>query len=170
MRMKLTIIVGTVVILSMSLVGCGSKEPSPSPFASPALTSPLPTAEPSPVAPVLVFPTSRPGLATVTGVILRADTKTSIQNELYLGEVLETTDPEQKWVGLDKAIAPRAILDSNTGAFAFYDVPPGTYALEISRPLLTPVLVTDPEAGGTMFLTIQADDNIDLGTILVVIP
>lgn len=168
MRTKLIIVVQVVVILVILLAGCKGSSPSPAPFASPAsVMSPLPTDEP---APVPVFPTSQPGFATVTGVILQADTRTSIQNALYLGEVLETSDPTQVWVGLDTAVAPQAILDTNTGTFWFHDVPPGKYAPEVHLPLASPILIEDPETGGTMFLTIEGDEYIDLGTILVVVP
>lgn len=167
MRVKLIVVIIVAGILS-ALAGCSCIAPSS--LTSPVGISPLSTAESPLTVPTVVFPTSHPGLATITGVILRAGTKTSIQDELYLSEALETTDPEQMWVGVDKAIDPRAALDTNTGAFAFYDVSPGTYALVIMHPLSTPVLVDDPETGETMFLTVEVDDNVDLGTILVNAP
>jgi hypothetical protein len=187
-RAKLTIAVLCIVLpLSTLMAGCIGQEPDVpistpstlSPLPTPASaasmdTSPLPTAvapesEPPP-SPGLVFPTSQPGLATVTGILDIEGGSDTRGYSLYLGEVLETSDPEQLVVGLDKAMAPQAILDVDTGAFAFYDVPPGWYALEIDRPLLVPVLIDNPEGEGTLFLTIEADDDIDLGTLPVYIP
>lgn len=174
MRINLKVVILFALTLSILLVGCRRQEPdsTSSPLAVPvAGTSPLPTATvPVPEPTPLVFPTSRPGFATVTGVL---DIQTSGGEwgfSLYLGEVVETSDPNQLLVGLDKAVAPLAILDVDTGAFAFYDVPPGWYALEIDRPLLVPVLVNDPEEGGTLYLMIEADDEIDLGTLLAHLP
>lgn len=160
------------IVLSVSCKG-DKTEATPTAIDSP-VNSPLipPTAvtQPGVTVEALIVPTSQPGLATVTGVILQQDTMQSIQSDLFLGEVIDTTDPLYPIVGLDKTTAPKAMLDINTGAFAFYDVPPGRYALEIWRPVATPVLVDDPESGGTLFLTLQADDVVDLGTIYVVIP
>ena len=171
------IVICAALTLSMLLASCGGPGPdsisTSSPLSVPTDTSPLPTAtvlvpEPSPAP--LVFPTSQPGFATVTGV-LDITTQSNRQGfSLYLGKVIETSDPDRQVVGLDKTVAPLAILNIDTGAFAFYDVPPGWYALEIDRPLLVPVLVDNPEEGGTLYLTIEADDNIDLGTLPVYIP
>jgi hypothetical protein len=110
-------------------------------------------------------------LATVTGSIRRRGSEANLEKiELYLGEVIETSDPKRPVVGLDKAIAPKAILDVNTGDFAFYDVPPGKYALEIVRPLVVPILVSDPETGKTLIITAEADSDIELGSLPVTIP
>jgi hypothetical protein len=187
-RLNSTIVVlGLVLILSLALIGCSCQGPSvpqpaptptpstSSPLATPASASPLPTpapakSEPEPELP-LVYPTSQPGFATVTGTLLRRGTGKGVQGySLYLGEVIPTSDPEQFVVGLDKAVAPRAILAATGGAYAFYDVPPGRYALEIDIPLGVPVLVNDPEEGGTLFLTIEGGENIDLGTLYVEVP
>jgi len=84
--------------------------------------------------------------------------------------VIETSDPDRPMVGLDITKAPKAVLAANTGIFAFYDVPSGKYALAIWQPLGTPILVEDKMTGGTLFLTLEANDNIDLGTIEVTIP
>lgn len=167
------------LLVISSLAGCQAGDPSPSPASSPlkANTSPVPTAtvaetsESESDAQKLVFPTSQPGLATVTGSISRQGSEANLEKiELYLGEVIETSDPKRPVVGLDKAIAPKAILDVNTGDFAFYNVPPGKYALEIVRPLVVPILVSDPETGKTLVITLEADSDIELGSLPVTIP
>lgn len=169
---KIVVTLVALTLLATLLMGCQES----SSFMSPVSTSPLPSivatdlSRPTPTAQPLVFPTSRPGFATLTGIALRADTRTSIQNDLFLGEVIETTDPNRPIVGLDTTEAPKAILDPNTGAFVFYDVPPGRYALVIWQPLGAPILVEDKVAGGTLLLTLEPDDNITLGTIEAAIP
>jgi hypothetical protein len=167
-------------------IGCSQQELSSpsSPLASPESESPLPTPSPdeSPTekpgpsqtsaAPGdLVFPTSQPGLATVTGTLRRRGSDKGFQGMgLFLSEVIETSDPDFPMVGVNKSSDPEAMLDANTGAFAFYDVPPGKYALAITRPLLVPVLVDDAEEGGTLFVTLETDESLDLGTLPVTIP
>ena len=173
MRTKLIVTLATLVVLAALLTSCRRPSPPVSPLTSPlatvGTTGPSQSTLPSTVQP-LAFPTSQPGFATLTGIIVLAGTQTGIQNDLYLGEALETSDPNRLVVGLDITEAPKAILDANTGAFAFHDVPPGKYALAIWQPLSAPILVEDKVAGGTLFLTLDANDNIDIGTIEVTIP
>jgi len=172
-KAKLIATLTTLVVLTMLLVGCKGPSPSVSPLISPlAPTSAIYLSQSTPPSTVqpLVFPTSQPSLATLTGILVRAGTQTSIQNDLYLGEMIETSDPNHPMVGLDTTEAPKAVLDTNTGAFAFYDVPPGKYALAIWQPLGAPILIEDKVTGGTLFLTLEAKDHIDLGTIEVTIP
>jgi hypothetical protein len=170
----------------IAAIGCSSQElPSTSsPLASPGGESPLstpvpdqsPTEKPEPsqtpeASKDLIFPTTQPGLATVTGTLKREGSEEGLRGiDLFLSEVVETSDPDFPMVGVNRDSDPKAILDVTTGAFAFYDVPPGDYALAITRPLLVPILVDDPEGGGTLFVTVEADDRVDLGTLPVIIP
>lgn len=170
MKAKTMVTSATLALLATLLMSCQGSSPPVSPVNTSPLLTTVATDLSTPIAQPLVFPTSRPGFATLTGVALRADIQTSIQNDLFLGEVIETTDPNQPIVGLDTTEAPKAILDPSTGAFAFYDVPPGRYALVILQPLGAPILVQDKVTGGTLFLTLEANDNIALGTIEVAIP
>ena len=167
-------------------LGCTQQElpTTSSPLTSPRAESPVasatsdeqPTARPETSqtpssSKDLVFPTSQPGLATVTGTLKRRGSDEGFQGmELYLSEVVETSDPNSPMVGVNKSSDPRAMLDVTTGAFAFYDVPPDKYALAITRPMLVPVLVNDPDDGGTLFLTLEADEKVDLETLPVTIP
>lgn len=178
-----------VVFAALAItIGCTQEETaSPSsPLSSPATNSPLPTPtlaataqnedtpsqthtpEPSTS---IVFPTSQPGLATIVGTLSRRGSNEGFQGmELYLSEMIETSDPDAAVVGVNESSDPKAMLDVNSGDFAFYDVPPGRYALAITRPLLVPILVNDPGENRTLVVTPEPDETIDLGTLSVTIP
>ncbi len=157
------------VVTCLSVVNVGCKGPSPTPSVSPIGISPLATAVPPTVASAtpLVVPTSQPGLGTITGILLQRTTQATIPiGEIYLGEVIETTEPGMPVVGLDKATAPQAVINRDTGQFVFYDVPPGRYALDVWIPLSNYILVDDPK-GGTQFVTITAGESVELGTVWI---
>ncbi|MBN1887675.1 MAG: hypothetical protein JW850_06780 [Thermoflexales bacterium] len=157
------------IVICVSVMNAGCKGPSPTSTVSPVSVSPLATAAPPPAASATppVFPTSQPGLGTITGILLQRTTRATILlGEIYLGEVIETTEPGMPVVGLDKAVAPQAVIDRDTGQFVFYDVSPGRYALEVWIPLSNYILVDDPK-GGTQFVTITGDESVDVGTVWI---
>jgi hypothetical protein len=161
-----------LVVICLLVVIAGCTGPSPTPTLSPISVSPLATAVPPPAASAtatpFIFPTSQPGLGTITGILLQRTTQATIPlGELYLGEVIETTEPGMPVVGLDKDAAPQALIDRDTGQFVFYDVQPGRYALEVWIPLSNYILVDDPNTGGTQFVTITGDESVELGTVWI---
>jgi hypothetical protein len=157
-------------ILIGLLVGCSNVEKTTT--ISPVMhaNSPLPSATiPSESKEEIVIPTSQPGLAEISGRLPKSYVESHAPHyfEVYLGEWIESTDPDYPLVGLDKSMAPRAILDVDTGKFFFYDVPSGVYGIALSFPLSPPVLIKDTDAGHTLRLEVEVDDHINLGLVEV---
>jgi len=105
-----------------------------------------------------------PGKAILRGrVIVQPD---FLLGELYLGKAVPTSNPNVDLVELDEKTAPRAIINRATGEFIFLDVEPGKYGLIAWEPMNS-LLVKDPQTGYTLFVTLLADQVIDVGTLLI---
>ena len=105
-----------------------------------------------------------PGKAILRGrVIVQPD---FLLGELYLGKAVPTSNPNVDLIELDEKTAPRAIINRSTGEFIFLDVEPGKYGLVAWEPMNS-LLVKDPQTGYTLFVTLLADQVIDVGALLI---
>lgn len=139
----------------------------------PVLISPLATpAGTTFISPVSALGGSLPTPATkdkgtVGGILIRDVPGQPLQPyaevTLYLASLIVNSTGTPGLAGLDKAIAPKAITDS-TGAFAFTDVPPGTYALILDTPLSSFVL-HQPGTGEAMLIEVKGGEVKDLGEL-----
>jgi len=108
--------------------------------------------------------TPAPGKAILRGrVIVKPN---FLLGELYLGKAVPTSDPNIDLVELDEKTAPRAIINRATGEFIFLNVEPGKYGLVAWGPMNS-LLVNDPQTGYTLFVTLLADQVIDVGTLII---
>jgi len=128
----------------------------------------------SPVSPVVTpdLPDSAPGKATVWGTLLVLDPMFGApQGEgggLYLVPVEEPLSDSQELVipDFDMDGVPKAgKLDSTTGEFAFFDVPPGNYQmLVITSVGKFPIRSTETKQWLNS-LVIESDQRVDLGRV-----
>ena len=166
-----------LVIAAAILAGCSSPTPTGVPDA-PA-TAPPPSSLDSPLSegspgqsPVptpkeratIQIPASDPGLGTVKGRLLWPEASGVVLGELFLAKALPTSEEDILIPSLNTEIAPKAILDRSSGEFAFVNVPPDTYALVVWDPFSSG-LINDAETGETIFITVKADEFIEMGTI-----
>jgi hypothetical protein len=83
---------------------------------------------------------------------------------LYLAAIIHTGE-DMEVAALDPINDPRAESDQ-AGQFAFLDLPPGRYALGINSPA-GPILIRGGD-GGEIIADVQADQIVDLGTVVIV--
>ncbi len=153
-----------------ALFGCGAPpiEPMTSPVST-MLSGKATTSLSSPVqTPVVGLSewniTPVPGKAILRGRITVQPN--FLLGELYLGKAVPTSDPNVDLIELDEKTAPRAIINRSTGEFIFLNVEPGKYGLVAWEPMSS-LLVKDPQTGYTLFVTLIADQVIDIGTLLI---
>lgn len=116
--------------------------------------SPLETSSP--------LPTPLPGKAIVRGRILTSPT--AILGELYLAKAVPTSNPDIDLLELDESQAPRALINRNTGEFAFINVAPGKYGIIAWEPMSS-APISDPMSKETLFIELRAGQVADLGEL-----
>lgn len=158
-----------LIVISFLFLGLSCKSLVSTPFISPfpapstnALISPLPHSPPA-ITEVIV-PTPRQEYGIVRGRIMVESNVNMVIGELFLAESVQTSDPNIRVPALDIDHAPKAYFQRQTGDFIFTDVPPGTYGLVVWEPFNS-FLVDDPETGGTLFISVKANDILDLGEL-----
>ncbi len=82
---------------------------------------------------------------------------------LYLGEVIMLKDGRPGVVGLDKMVAPRALIDKN-GRFVFLEVPPGKYSLVLDFVIHTLILRV-PDTGKDIYIDVTEGGSVDMGEL-----
>jgi hypothetical protein len=166
-----------LALVMVILAGCSSPTPTtaalvPTVVSSPSgLDSPLPDVStgqspvPTPIArETLQVQPSDPGLGTVKGQLIWPQVSSVVLGELFLAKALPTSHESIMLPSLDTETAPKAVLNRTTGEFAFVNVPPDIYTLVVWDPFNS-ALINDSETGETIFITVQADQVIDMGTI-----
>ncbi len=154
-----------VLVIFFAIAGCNAKpEPGKSPVFDRGVTtstSPVPT-------PTTVFTdwnaTPVPGKAILRGRVIAQSN--FLLGELYLGKAVPTSDPNVDLVELDEKTSPKAVLNRTTGEFIFLNVEPGKYGLIAWEPMSS-ILINDPQTRHTLFITLSADQVVDVGTILI---
>ncbi len=153
-----------VVLIVSGCTGTSTPQVTLSPLESPS-QSVMPT---SPVATPFVVPIPSEGLSVITGVFVDSQTRHApIEGVLYLGEVL-SLDSGQPVVSLDQQTAFFAI-PTESGEFVFKDVTPGKYGLILVTPDYS-FLVDDPKGGGSLMLTVEAGETLNLGRLEIPTP
>jgi hypothetical protein len=113
-------------------------------------TTPLPTV------------TRAPDTASVSAIILLNDEPVA-HYTFYLADVVKNVDGEESVAALRRLSSPRTPTDEN-GKFTFLNVPPGKYGL-ILDVVQTSYLLHDPKTNEQILITLEADEDLDLGTI-----
>lgn len=129
---------------------------SVSPLLAPTVTAPIPT--------------TLPGLATVLGTLIVMNPRYGAPkngDSVYLvpiGEqpkdglhIIPEVDPEN---------SHKAIVNKVTGEFAFVNIPPGRYQMLVVTSVGT-LPVRSMDTGRIEFLTIEADQVLDLGRVQI---
>lgn len=164
------LIIGLALGLAVSIAACsrGTPEPFNSPLGM-AFTSPVLTPRSSEGrADSLPVSTPLPTMGNVMGLLQIAGSGEPASGaELYLGSLIGESEG-YPLVTLNQDSAPRAITDE-TGRFTFVNVPPGTYGLIVWSPISS-LLVSDPETGYSLFITVEPDKTTDLGELTSYIP
>jgi len=147
------------------IAGCRQR---PGPVLNSSLATPVSTTFTSPVVAPRSLPTpAAKDRGTVGGVLIRDVSGQPLQPyaevTLYLASLIVNSAGTPGLAGLDKATAPKAITDSR-GAFAFTDVPPGTYALILDTPLSSFIL-HQPGTGDAMLIEVKGGEIKDLGEL-----
>jgi len=164
--MRKTVAGWVLTVLMVGLLAGCRQGPGPdlrSPLATPgssAFTSPVPAPR--------NLPTPAAGdKATVGGVLIHDAPGKAPQPyagvTLYLSTLVKDKSGTPAMAGLDKAKAPKAMTDA-TGAFAFTDVPPNTYALILAGPL-TDYLLNQPGTGSALLIEVKGGEVKDLGEL-----
>lgn len=141
----------------------------PGPAGAAAGTTPTEVVDTTP----LVVPTpSSAGVGVVFGELFHVTTNGEpaplIGANVYLGEILSSTEGVEGLVKLDKTSAPKAMVNG-LGQFAFTDVPPGRYGLMLDLPEGA-ILLNNPDNGGDMIVEIVGGDVDELGDLTYDIP
>jgi hypothetical protein len=109
------------------------------------------------------LPTSGSG-GRVTGILKAGNPLEPVyQLPFYLGEVIMLKDGRPGVVSLDKAAAPRALIDKN-GRFVFLNVPDGKYSLVLDFVIHT-LILRQPSSGEDIYIDVKAGDTVDLGEL-----
>lgn len=184
-----------VALLAAILAGCSQPAPpAAEPTAAPAAPAPAgataegaypapaaaattnpayPAPSPEPTEGPFVVPTpSSDQVGVISGVLVRISPEGERGppgfGALYLGSLLNSDAGVTAMVGVDKATAPRAVLNSR-GEFAFADVPPGRYGLMYDN-LEGTVLLNDPETSGDFIIEVVGGQSQDLGELAYPFP
>jgi len=165
MRIHRTLPILMLLILMIS--GCKGT-PTPQVTLSPLESSSqsvIPT--PTELAP-FVLPIPSEGLSVIGGVFVDSQTQRApLEGVLYLGEVM-SLDTGSPVVSLNQQTAFYAI-PTESGEFAFKDVTPGRYGLILVTPDYS-FLVDDPKGGGSLMITVEAGEILNLGRLEVLTP
>lgn len=158
------------MLMAFSFAACG-----PGQVFGPTLTptptnTPIPTNTPEPTATPTSTPTPEPtATATlvpttgkVTGKIVDKDTGRPLEAiHLFMPTVVQSSDG---YMLNRKGNDPSTETDAS-GVFAFADVPPGTYALALTKNW--PFSVAADEEGSALILEVVAGETLDVGVIRV---
>ncbi len=135
----------------------------PAPTAVPQSAYPEPQGE-APTAQPLVSPTALPEPKSDSGHV----TGTLLQNGeparnaiLYLAEVIEDDQGQERVASYDRVNSPKSVTDSQ-GNFAFTDIPPGKYGLVLDV-VVSSYLLLDPETGEQFLFTVKGGEVTALG-------
>lgn len=83
--------------------------------------------------------------------------------QIFLGEVLISSEGVPAMISLDKANAPKTRTD-DLGQFVFENVPPGNYGLIIDV-ITHSVLLKYPDSGEDLLIEMQEGDDVNLGEL-----
>ncbi len=87
-----------------------------------------------------------------------------VAGELYLGSLVPAADPKlPPAISVSPIDAPHALVDQKSGAFVFYDVKPGTYALAMVG--YSQSYVLEGLKGGRVEVMVDANKTTDLGDV-----
>lgn len=95
---------------------------------------------------------------------LRIENSSILVGELYLANAVPTSNPEVFLLELDQEIAPKAVIDRETGRFIFLDIVEGIYGIIVWEPLNS-FPIKDRYNGQTLFIDVRANKIIELGDI-----
>lgn len=90
--------------------------------------------------------------------------------ELYLaplisGEKVNADDPDVRFISLQPGADKQADIRNEGGDFAFFNVPPGEYAIVVYTPVEWHVPADS--TGSDLFINVEAGETIDLGLLLM---
>ncbi len=159
-----------LILLIIMLPSCQKVTPTPffsSPLNPTTFYSPSPTPPPTPTAEPI--PTPQEGLGAVYGRLAGPDGKYQRwPGALFMAKGVPLNEnPDVLIPVLKTEEAPVATIDPY-GHFYFADVPPETYALVVWTPTSS-YLISDLTRN-TLFVTVKADETIDLGVVFTVLP
>jgi hypothetical protein len=104
-----------------------------------------------------------PGKAVIRGRIEKTGNEI-VLGEIFLARAVPTSNPDVDLLELDEQTAPKAEIDRDILAFVFTDVEPGRYGLIVWEPMNS-MPVDDPDTGETLFIDVESDEVVDLGTL-----
>jgi hypothetical protein len=179
--MRIRLVLGAVLLSLCLATGCRfSTDPVTEPDGSASIEITVTTAVPDMPAAQTVAPEATPTLAasedaqgvTVTGVLTAGgDSAPHVGlagTTVYLAEMLMASGSPSGLASMDEAEAPAAEVDDQ-GAFVFSGVEPGMYALIIKTPISL-IVAHDLTTDSDIVFTAEAGQDVDLGTILVIMP
>jgi hypothetical protein len=150
-------------MLLVVLTGCAGETPTSTP--APAATASV-AATPTRQAAVVVTPATDQ-VGTVTGTLIRlqpnAGATPFTDADIYLGNILKSTEGQEGLVAVDKATSPKAVIDAQ-GRFVFSNIAPGRYGLMLDTPLGI-ILLHQPETGGDLIVEVAGGKVLDLGEL-----
>jgi len=169
--MTLLLMIGALASACQSEPQAQATPAAAPPAATVAVASQGATAEaPSGPKPI---PTASPGKGVIHGIILSYDSKTPLSEaqgvDVFLAAIVDSTNPTQRMVGLDKTTAPRADPDKN-GVFVFADVPPGEYALAVRGPTSEVLGRKADDLNKDYVFTVTAGQTLDIGQMYATYP
>lgn len=135
--------------------------PAPTAFQLPAYPEPEEEdAAPEPILSPTPLPEPNANSGHVTGTLLQngAPAANAI---LYLAEVIEDDQGEERVASYDRVNSPKSTTDSQ-GNFAFTDIPPGRYGLVLDV-VVSAYLLLDPATGEQFLFSVTGGEITDLG-------
>jgi hypothetical protein len=116
----------------------------------------------------IVIPSPLKDLGVVHGSLVTLDANLPyLAPSLYLGQVHRPDDSENALIISSISIEEDPIaVQAVNGDFIFINIPPGEYGLFIWTPMSV-FLVEDAKTGEPVFITVETDEIVDIGTIFV---